>query len=84
MYNLNQTIKLYSRNQLTLEHIHVTFEGQAKCKGMNAVFHNFAIQILWVQIALIQCSGRSKYARAFSETVQKFPKSPIRPAGSHF
>ena len=57
----------------------MTFEGQAKCKGMNAVFHNFAIQI-----ALIQYSGRSKYAWAFSETVQEFPKSPIPPAGSHF
>ena len=29
-YNLNQTINLYSANQLTLEHIHVTFEGKAK------------------------------------------------------
>ena len=27
---LNQTINLYSTNQLTLEHIHVTFEGKAK------------------------------------------------------
>ena len=30
MYNLNQTINLYATNQLTLEHIHVTFEGKAK------------------------------------------------------
>ena len=31
IYNLNQTIvNLYSTNQLTLEHIHVTFEGKAK------------------------------------------------------
>ena len=30
MYNLNDTIKLYANNQLTLEHIHVTFEGKAK------------------------------------------------------
>ena len=44
--------------------------------GQNAVFHNFAIQI-----ALIQYSGRSKHAWAFSETAKKFPKSPIRPAG---
>ena len=35
------------------------------------VFHNFARQI-----ALIQYSGRSKLAWAFSESVQKFPKSP--------
>ena len=26
IYNSNQTINLYSLNQLTLEHIHVTFE----------------------------------------------------------
>ena len=37
--------------------------------GQNAVFHNFAIQI-----ALIQYSGRSKQAWAFSETVQKISK----------
>ena len=32
IYNLNQTInlQLYFTNQLTLEHIHVTFEGKAK------------------------------------------------------
>ena len=47
--------------------------------GQNAVFHNFPIQT-----ALIQYSGRSKNAYAFSETVKKFPKSPIRPTGSHF
>ena len=29
IYNSNQTINLYSLNQLTLEHIHVTFEGKA-------------------------------------------------------
>ena len=40
--------------------------------GQNAVFHNFAIQI-----ALIQYSGRSKHAWAFSESVQKIPKSPV-------
>ena len=28
--NLNQTINMYSTIQLTLEHIHVTFEGKAK------------------------------------------------------
>ena len=37
--------------------------------GQNAVFHNFAIQI-----ALIQYSGRSKHAWAFSESVQKISK----------
>ena len=37
-----------------------------------------------IQIVLIQYSGRSQYAWDFSETVKKkFPKSPIRPAGSH-
>ena len=45
----------------------------------NAVFHNFSRQI-----AFIQYSGPSKHAWTFSETVQKFPKSPIRPAGSKF
>ena len=32
IYNLNQTInlQLYFTNQLTLDHIHVTFEGKAK------------------------------------------------------
>ena len=35
----------------------------------NAVFHNFARQI-----GLIQYSGRSKQAWAFSETVQKMSK----------
>ena len=30
IYNLNQIINLYSTNQLTLEHIQVTFEGKAK------------------------------------------------------
>ena len=29
IYNSNQTMNLYSTNQLTLEHIHVTFEGKA-------------------------------------------------------
>ena len=37
--------------------------------GQNAVFHTFAIQI-----ALIQYSGRSKHAWAFSETVKKISK----------
>ena len=38
--------------------------------GRNAVFHNFAIQI-----ALIQCSGRSKHAWAqVGETVNKISK----------
>ena len=39
----------------------------------NAVFHNFAIQI-----ALIQYSGRSKYAWALAKPLKEFPKSPIR------
>ena len=49
--------------------------------GQNAVFHNFAIQI-----ALIQYSGLSKHPWAFTESgpLKKFPKSPIRLAGSHF
>ena len=37
--------------------------------GQNAVFQNFAIQI-----ALIQYSGRSKHAWAFTETVKKISK----------
>ena len=46
----------------------------------NAVFQNFSRQI-----ALIQYSEPSKHAWAFSKTVQiKFPKSPMRPASSHF
>ena len=45
--------------------------------GQNAVFHNFT-----VQIALIQYSGRSQLALA--KPLKKFPKSPIRRAGSHF
>ena len=43
----------------------------------NAVFHNFAIQI-----AIIQYSGRSKHAWALAKPLKKFPKSPIRLAGS--
>ena len=30
IYNLNQIVNLYSTNQLTLEDIHVTFDGKAK------------------------------------------------------
>ena len=45
--------------------------------GQNAVFYNFAIRI-----ALIQYSGRSRHALA--KPLKKFPKSPIRLAGSHF
>ena len=37
--------------------------------GQNAVLHNFQIQI-----ALIQYSGRSKHAWAFSETAKKISK----------
>ena len=43
--------------------------------GQNAVFHNFSRQI-----ALSQYSGRTKPFKNF----RKFPKSPIRPAGSRF
>ena len=43
----------------------------------NAVFHNIAIQI-----AIIQYSGRSKHAWALAKPLKKFPKSPIRLAGS--
>ena len=45
----------------------------------NAVFDSFAIQI-----AIIQYSGRSKHAWALAKPLKKFPKSPIRPAGSDF
>ena len=45
----------------------------------NAVFDSFAIQI-----AIIQYSGRSKQAWALAKPLKKFPKSPIRPAGSDF
>ena len=45
----------------------------------NAVFDSFAIQI-----AFIQYSGRSKHAWALAKPLKKFPKSPIRPAGSDF
>ena len=48
--------------------------------GQNAVFHNFE-----TEIALIQYSGRSKHAWAFSyKPLKKCPKSHIQPAGSHF
>ena len=47
--------------------------------AQNAVVHNFSRQI-----AFFQYSGPSKHAWTLSETVQKFPKSPIRPAGSNF
>ena len=51
--------------------------------GQNAVFHNFALQI-----ALIQYLGRWKHAWAsrglLAKPLKKFPKSPIRLAGSHF
>ena len=43
--------------------------------GQNAVFHNFSRQI-----ALSQYLGRAKPFKNF----RKFPKSPIRPAGSRF
>ena len=49
--------------------------------GQNAVFHNFAMQI-----ALIQYSGRSKWSTRWplAKLLKQFPKSPLRPAGSHF
>ena len=43
--------------------------------GQNALFHNFSRQI-----ALSQYSGRAKPLK----NSRKFPKSPIRPAGSRF
>ena len=45
----------------------------------NTVFDSFAIQI-----AIIQYSGRSKHSWALAKPLKKFPKSPIRPAGSDF
>ena len=48
--------------------------------GQNAVFHNFAIQI-----ALIQYHGDDRSQRGLlAKPLKKFPKSPIRPACSHF
>ena len=43
--------------------------------GQNAVFHKFSRQT-----APSQYSGRALLAKPF----KKFPKSPIRPAGTHF
>ena len=45
----------------------------------NAVFDSFA-----KQIAIMQYSGRSKHAWALAKPLKKFPKTPIRPAGSDF
>ena len=45
--------------------------------GQNTVFHNFSRQIALRNI-------QDDQSWALSETVQKFPKSPIRPAGSRF
>ena len=47
--------------------------------GQNAVFHNFSRQI-----APSQYSGRSILGFLIAKPFKKFPKSPIRPAGSHF
>ena len=47
--------------------------------GQNAVFHNFS-----KQIAPSQYSGRSILGFLMAKPFKKFPKSPIRPAGSHF
>ena len=46
--------------------------------GQNAVFHNFLRQIV-----ISQYSGRSIVGFQRNRS-KKFPKSPIRPAGSHF
>ena len=47
--------------------------------GQNAVFHNFAIQI-----ALIQYQDDRSMRALSAKPLKKLPKSPIRPAGSHF
>ena len=49
--------------------------------GQNAVFHNFAIQIV-----LIQYFGRSNRSTRglLAKPLTKFPKSSLRLAGSHF
>ena len=48
----------------------------------NVVFHNFPRQIALIQSFFFQ--NHTKHTWAFNKTVQKIPKSPIRPAGSHF
>ena len=53
------------------EKLFLSYRPRTEC----IVFHNF------IQIALIQYSGRTKHEWAFSETAKKFSKSPIRPAG---
>ena len=72
--------QIWGRVKNLLYFLYITFEVKQYYKapfffhtdlGQNAVFHNFAIQI-----ALIQYSGRSKHAWAFSETVKNIPKSP--------
>ena len=45
----------------------------------NAVFYNFS-----GQIALIQFSSHRSTRELLAKPLKKFPKSPIRPAGSHF
>ena len=45
----------------------------------NAVFYNFS-----GQIALIQFSNHPSTRGLLAKPLKKFPKSPIRPAGSHF
>ena len=47
--------------------------------GQNAVFHNCAIQTVFIQY-LGDRSTRGHLAKP----LKKFPKSPLRPAGSHF
>ena len=41
----------------------------------------YSFSQFWNRIPLIQYSGRSKHAWAFSKTAKKIAKSPIRPAG---
>ena len=45
----------------------------------NAVFYNFS-----GQIALIQFSNLRSTRELLAKPLKKIPKSPIRPAGSHF
>ena len=45
----------------------------------NAVFYNFS-----GQIALIQFSNHRSTRELLAKPLKKIPKSPIRPAGSHF
>ena len=46
----------------------------------NAVFRNFSRQIAFIQYSETYEAPRGLLEKPF----KKFPKSPIRPAGSHF